>query len=160
MVNVGGSFGPIIAGTLRAISWNYAFFAAAVAIVVMLLITVFFYEEPPREIEGTTLGQKLRDIGTALSDLKFAAFLVLLGLFFWLPFWAFFNLCALYVDRDHRHGPALLDARRASSDGLRRLPLARGRRTGSRRILGETISHTGYIIMLLQVFVSRYPREV
>jgi dipeptide/tripeptide permease len=28
MVNVGGSFGPIVAGKLRAISWNYAFIAA------------------------------------------------------------------------------------------------------------------------------------
>ncbi len=58
----------------------------------MLLITIFFYKEPPRQIEGTTLGQKLKDIYTTLSDLKFLAFLVLLGLFFWLPFWAFFNL--------------------------------------------------------------------
>ena len=54
-----------------------------------------------------TLGQKFRDIGEALSDLKFARFLVLLGLFFWLPFWAFFNLCALYVDAQPRHRPAL-----------------------------------------------------
>ena len=29
MVNVGGSFGPIVAGKLRAISWDYAFYAAA-----------------------------------------------------------------------------------------------------------------------------------
>src|SRR5512134_1544790 len=58
MVNVGGSFGPMVAGQLRAISWDYAFTAAAVAIVVMLLITIFFYEEPPRQIEGATLGQK------------------------------------------------------------------------------------------------------
>ena len=47
MVNVGGSFGPIVAGRLRAISWDYAFIAAAAAIVVMLLITIFFYKEPP-----------------------------------------------------------------------------------------------------------------
>src|SRR5574342_735075 len=46
MVNVGGSFGPLVAGHLRAISWNHAFVAAAVAIVVMLLVTIFFYEEP------------------------------------------------------------------------------------------------------------------
>ena len=50
MVNVGGSFGPIVAGKLRAISWNYAFLAAAVAIVLMLLITIFFYREPPWEL--------------------------------------------------------------------------------------------------------------
>src|SRR5262249_12377844 len=98
MVNVGGSFGPIVAGKLRAVSWNYAFLAAAIAICAMLVITVLFYKEPPGEIEGQSLGKKFRDIGTALADAKFAVFLVLLGIFFWLPFWAFFNLCALYVD--------------------------------------------------------------
>jgi POT family proton-dependent oligopeptide transporter len=155
MVNVGGSFGPIVAGHLRAISWNYAFLAAAVAIVVMLVITVFFYEEPPREIEGTTLRQKLRDIGTALSDVKFATFLVLLGLFFWLPFWAFFNLCALYVDQD-------IDTARlyVTLSGVLGTTVAgfvsHVGEDGVRRVLGETISHTGYIIMILQVFVSGF----
>jgi dipeptide/tripeptide permease len=155
MVNVGGSFGPMVAGRLRAISWDYAFVAAAVSIVVMLLITVFFYEEPPREIEGATLGQKLRDIGTALSDVKFAAFLVLLGLFFWLPFWAFFNLCALYVDSDV--DTAALYAALASvfGTGLASF-LSHAGGDGVRRVLGESISHTGYVIMLLQVFVSGY----
>ncbi len=155
MVNVGGSFGPLVAGRLRAISWDYAFVAAAVAIVVMLLITIFFYKEPPREIEGATLGQKLRDIGTALADVKFAAFLVLLGLFFWVPFWAFFNLCALYVDSDM--DTAALYAALASVFGTGVAGfLSHAGEDGVRRVLGEAISHTGYIIMLLQVFVSGY----
>jgi POT family proton-dependent oligopeptide transporter len=155
MVNVGGSFGPMVAGQLRAISWDYAFVAAAVSIVVMLLITVFFYEEPPRDIEGVTLGQKFRDIGEALSDVKFAAFLVLLGLFFWLPFWSFFNLCALYVDSDldtARLYQALAGLFGAGIAGF----LSHPGEDGVRRVLGESISHTGYIIMLLQVFVSGY----
>ncbi|MBN1998822.1 MFS transporter [candidate division KSB1 bacterium] len=98
MVNVGASFGPIVAGRLRAISWKWAFIAAAISIVIMLIITLIFYKEPEREMEGTTLGQKFRDMGVALSDLKFALFLLLLGLFFWLPFWSFFNLLAVYID--------------------------------------------------------------
>jgi len=32
---------------------------------------------------------------------------VLLGVFYWLPFWAFFNLCALYVDSNVDTGAAL-----------------------------------------------------
>jgi proton-dependent oligopeptide transporter, POT family len=155
MVNVGGSFGPVVAGRLRAISWDYAYLAAAAAIVVMLLVTVFFYKEPPREIEGATLGQKLRDIGTVLSDVKFASFLVLLGLFFWLPFWSFFNLCALYVDSDvdtaALHG-ALAGLFGTGFAGF----LSHAGEDGVRRVLGEAISHTGYIIMLLQVFISGY----
>jgi dipeptide/tripeptide permease len=154
LVNVGGSFGPMVMGNLRAVSWNYAFIAAAVCVVLMLLITVFFYKEPEREIEGMTLRQKFRDIGTALADFKFTLFLVLLGLFFWLPFWCFFNLCALYVDANldtvwlYRSMEGVLGATLAgvfSSPG----------EGGTRRVLGETISHTGYIIMIFQFLVSR-----
>jgi POT family proton-dependent oligopeptide transporter len=154
MVNVGGSFGPIVLGKLRAISWNYAFMAAAASVVVMLLITIFFYEEPEREIEGVTMGEKLRDIGLALSDLKFTLLLILLGVFFWLPFWCFFNLCAVYVDGN-------LDTARLYQEMQAVLGTAVANffsqvdEDGARRILGETISHTGWIIMVLQVAVSR-----
>src|SRR4030095_17228480 len=79
-------------------SWRSAHIAGAVAIGVMFLITLFFYKEPPREVSTETVGDRLRGIVTVLADAKFATFLVLLGVFFWLPFWAFFNLCALYVD--------------------------------------------------------------
>jgi dipeptide/tripeptide permease len=155
MVNVGGSFGPIVAGYLRAISWTYAFLASAVAIVAMLLITIFFYKEPPREIETATLGQKLREIGCTLADLKFSAFLILLGLFFWLPFWSFFNLCALYVDTDL--DTAMLYQSLTSVLGTTVTSvLSHAGDDGVRRVLGETISHTGYIIMILQVFVSGF----
>ena len=153
MVNVGASFGPIVAGKLRAISWNYAFLAAAIAIGLMLLITIFFYKEPKREIEGVTLTQKFRDVGLALADLKFAIFIVLLGLFFWLPFWAFFNLCALYVDSSIDTAQLYLNIKSVFGKGLANF-LSHDVE-GKRCILGETISHTGYIIMIFQVLVSR-----
>ncbi len=155
MVNVGGSFGPLVAGHLRAISWNYAFLAAAVSIVVMLLITVLFYQEPPREIEGATLGRKLGEILEALSDLKFAAFLVLLGLFFWLPFWSFFNLCAMYVDQDVDTAALYRALAVVFGTGVAGF-LSHAGADGVRRVMGETISHTGYIIMVLQVFISGF----
>jgi dipeptide/tripeptide permease len=153
MVNIGGSFGPIVAGKLRAISWNYAFLAAAVSIVVMLLITLFFYREPERGIECGTLKKKFKDIALALSDVRFALFLVLLGLVFWLPLWSFFNLCALYVDGSVDTARLYLNLKsvfgRTFADFLSHVD-----ERGVRRILGETISHTGYIIMILQVLVS------
>ena len=155
MVNVGGSFGPIVAGKLRAISWEYAFIAAAISIVVMLLITIFFYKEPERETENITLGQKFRDIGTVLSDLKFTTFLALLGIFFWLPFWAFFNLCALYVDTNVDTAQLYLTMENILGTWLTQNVFAH-QEDGTWRVLGETISHTGYIIMVLQVFVSRF----
>jgi dipeptide/tripeptide permease len=153
MVNIGGSFGPIVAGYLRAISWSYAFIAAAIAVVVMLLITIFFYKEPPREIENTTLKDKFRDLRVALSDRKFAGFLVILGFFFWLPFWAFFNLCAVYVDSNLDTARLYLDFKSVLGSGVANF-LSHEDETGTRRILGETIAHTGWIIMIFQVLVS------
>jgi proton-dependent oligopeptide transporter, POT family len=154
MVNVGGSFGPIVAGKLRAISWNYAFLAAAIAIGVMLLITIFFYQEPPRKLERETLARKFRDIGTALADLKFSVFLLLLGVLFWLPFWSFFNLCALYVDSNLDTARLYLAVRSVFGQSFADF-FSRQTEDGTRHILGETISHTGYIIMILQLVVSR-----
>jgi len=155
MVNVGGSFGPIVMGNLRAISWNYAFYAAAACIVLMLIITIFFYKEPERELEGVTFGQKLKDVWVALSDLKFTLFLILLGLFFWLPFWCFFNLCALYVDASLDTARLYLSLKSVMGPFLAGI-FSREGDDGVRRILGETIAHTGWIIMIVQVFVSRF----
>ena len=158
MVNTGASFGPIVAGKLRAISWNYAFLAAAIAIGFMFLITLIFYKEPKREIQGATLGQKLREIGVALSDKKFALFLILLGIFFWLPFWAFFNLMALYVD-------SVLDTAKLyqTLSGVLGTSIAQfishQDEQGNWRLLGETISHTGFVIMVFQIFVSKVTGE-
>ena len=154
IVNFGGSFGPLVAGKLRALSWNYAFLAAAISIFVMLLITIFFYKEPEREIEGATLKKKLNDMVIALSDVKFAIFLVLLGVFFWLPFWSFFNLCPLYVDTNLDTARLYLSIKRALGTAIANF-LSRSDEEGVRRIIGETIAHTGYIIMIFQVFVSR-----
>jgi len=159
MVNVGGSFGPIVAGKLRAISWNYAFISAAIAISIMLLITIFFYKEPERKIEGITLGKKFKDIITVLSDLKFASFLIMLGVFFWLPFWCFFNLLAKYVDVSLDTAKLYLDLKSVFGTAFANF-FSRVDDEGVRRILGETISHTGYIIMIFQVFVSRFFEKV
>jgi dipeptide/tripeptide permease len=154
MVNVGGSFGPMVMGNLRAVSWNHAFVAGAVCIMLMLLITILFYKEPEREIEGASLKQKSKDIGSVLSDFKFTAFLVLLGLFFWLPFWSFFNLCALYVDSNLDTAQLYHNMETVLGTTLAGL-FSSTDRNGIRRVLGETISHTGYIIMIFQFLVSR-----
>jgi proton-dependent oligopeptide transporter, POT family len=152
MVNIGASFGPLILGRLRAISWENAYIAAAAAVGLMFIITLLFFKEPPRSIEGETLRKKFRDMGTALSDVRFAAFLVILGLFFWLPFWAFINLCARYVEVSldgtalyHNIGSAL---------GYTVADFLSKDYNGTRRIMGETISHTGWVIMVFQVFVA------
>ena len=143
MVNLGGSVGPIVAGYLRKTSWDHAFIASAVSVVVMLIVTILFYKEPPREIEGVTLKQKFREIGVVLSDLKFSLFLVLVGVFFWLPFWAFFNLCALYIDK-HMDTAALYGTIAAIPlVGYRLAQILSQEVGGVRHIMGETVAHTG-----------------
>lgn len=154
MVNVGASFGPIVAGKLRAVSWDTAFIAAAIAIGVMLLITILFYKEPKREIEGVSLSKKFNDLAEALSDMKFLFFLIFLGLFFWIPFWAFFNLLAIYIDSN-------LDTIRLYQNlkSVFGATITNGifstEEEGVRKLLGETVAHTGVIIMIFQIFVSR-----
>ncbi len=154
MVNIGGLVGPIIAAKLRVISWNYAFLASAISIVIMFLVTLFFYKEPPREIEGTSLKQKFKDMGVALSDLKFLLFLFLLGAFFWVPFWSFFNMIGLYIDSS-------LDTIRLYNAMNSILPawfvniFSSVNEDGVRHILGESIGNTGIYIIIFQLFVSK-----
>ena len=154
MVNVGASFGPIVAGNLRAISWNYAFLAAAIGIILMLLITIFLYKEPPREIEGISLKQKFKDMGVALSDYKFLVFLILLGIFFWLPFWSFFNLLAIYIDRNLNTVSLYQSLKGVFGTGFASI-FSEDTGSGTRRVLGETIANTGYVIIIFQLIISR-----
>jgi proton-dependent oligopeptide transporter, POT family len=154
MVNIGASFGPVVAGKLRAISWNHAFIAASIGIGLMLLITIFFYKEPKREIGNATLKQKFQDMYVALSDKKFLVFLVLLGLMFWLPLWAFFNLIAVYVDKNLDTVRLFLVIDSIFPSWFSHI-LSAEDESGTRRLLGETIAHTGYIIMIFQIFISR-----
>lgn len=152
MVNLGASFGPLILARLRALSWQNAYIAAAAAIGVMFIITLLFYKEPQRNLSGETLGKKFRDMGEALSDLKFTLFLILLGLFFWVPFWSFFNLLPRYVESYLDGHQLYLNIR--SVFGTWFANLVSQEEEGVRRILGEAISHTGYMILIFQVLIS------
>ncbi len=152
MVNIGASFGPLILGRLRAISWENAYIAAAVSIGLMFVITLLFYKEPPRAIEGETLRKKFRDLGIALSDLKFVAFLLIIGLFFWLPLWTFYNLISKYVEFS-LDGAALYQHIRSVLGQTVADFLSRDH-DGTRRVLGETISNTAYSIMIFQILIS------
>lgn len=153
MVNVGASFGPLVMGKLRAMDWDLVFYVAAATIGVMFLITIFFYKEPEREIEGISIKEKFKDIWIALSDYKFAIFLVLLGVFFWLPFWAFFNLAAVYIDQNLDTAVLYQNVRSVLGGFITNI-ISR-EENGVWMINGEAIAHTGYIILIFQVFVSR-----
>ena len=157
MVNVGGTFGPIVASKLRLISWNTAFGTAAGCIAGMLLLTLLFYKEPPRALEGKTLGQTFADLGTVLVDIKFLVFLILLGVFFWIPFWAFFNLGALYIEESLDR--VRLYQQIASVPGIwNGLAWVFGSvgEDGIGRVSGDALANTGLVILFFQLLVSRF----
>lgn len=154
MVNLGASAGPLVMGKLRAMSWDYVFYTAAASIAIMLLITIFFYKEPKRDIDGVSLKQKFIDMGKVLIDFKFSIFLVLLGLFFWMPFWAFFNVLAIYIN-DYLDTAGLFHSvSGVIGSGITKALIA-SETDGVWSINAEAISHTGYIIIIFQLLISR-----
>ena len=153
MVNIGASIGPIVMGKLRGWDWDYVFLTAAGAMTLAALITLLFYNEPARELEGVTLKKKFADMGEALSDRKFLTFIILLGVFFWMPFWAFFNVLAVYIN-DYLDTAQLFQSAKAVLGG----PITRfisSEEDGIWKINAEAISHTGYIIIVFQLAISR-----
>lgn len=154
MVNLGASFGPIIMGKLRAMSWDYVFYTAAAGVGLMFIITLLFYKEPPREIKGASLKSKFRDMGIALSDYKFLVFIILLGVFFWLPFWAFFNILPVYINDYMDTAQLFRNVSSVISEGVTKALIA-SEDNGVWRINAEAISHTGYIIIIFQLIISR-----
>ncbi|RMD48554.1 MAG: MFS transporter, partial [Ignavibacteria bacterium] len=61
MVNIGGFVGPIIAGIMRAISWDYVFIASSIWIAINIILVTLFYKEPvvkTKELEQ----RKLKDV--------------------------------------------------------------------------------------------------
>jgi len=154
MVNLGASAGPLVMGKLRAMSWDYVFYTAAASIAIMFLITLFFYKEPKRDLEGVTLKQKFSDMGTALSDFKFVAFLLILGLFYWMPFWAFFNILAVFINDFLDTAKLYVSVSSLIGEGLTQTLIA-SKTEGVWRINAEAISHTGYIIIIFQILISR-----
>jgi dipeptide/tripeptide permease len=119
----------------------------------MLLITIFFYKEPPRQIEGQTLRNKFKDLGVALSDGKFLVFLLLLGVFFWLPFWAFFNLIGLYIDQNLDTASLYTSLKSVLGAPIANF-VSQPDANGVRHILGESIGNSGLYIILFQLVVS------
>lgn len=153
MINVGATFGPIVAGHLRIISWNYAFISAAVSVGIMLIITLLFYKEPPRDIQSETLGKKFKDILIVLSDVKFTVFLVLIGVFFWTPLWAFINLNAAYIEK-HLDTANLYNSMKSVFGVYVTNFVSHTDGKGTWRIVGESIASSAPFIILFQFIVS------
>lgn len=58
MVNIGGFVGPIVAGVVRAISWDYVFIASAIWISINFIIVSVFYKDPVKVDENNNKSLK------------------------------------------------------------------------------------------------------
>jgi len=83
MVNIGGFIGPIIAGIVRALDWNYVFIASASWIAINIVLVMLFYNEPTSESASKnprSLKTVLTDMVEVLGNGRF--FLLVFGLLF------------------------------------------------------------------------------
>ena len=81
MVNIGGFIGPIVAGIVRAISWDYVFIASAGWIAINFIFVSFFYKEPTSEATSAnprSLKKVMTDMVEVLGNGRF--FLFVFGL--------------------------------------------------------------------------------
>lgn len=69
MVNVGGFLGPVIAGYVRAISWDHVFWLSSIAIGINLLIALFLLEDDSPKLAQVAASQEpSRGVGEATSN--------------------------------------------------------------------------------------------
>jgi len=78
MVNIGGFVGPIVAGLVRAISWEYVFIASSGWILINLIIVTLFFKEPPAKVTAAadvrSLKKVLQDMVEVLGNGRFFLF--------------------------------------------------------------------------------------
>jgi hypothetical protein len=115
------------------------------------LVTIFFCKEPPRIAEGTTLKQKFKEMGARPLRREVRGLLIPLGFFFWLPFWPF-STSAVYVDSNPDTAKLYLISSRWWGAGGELLSHETSTVSGA---FCETIGKYGWIIMVLQIIVSR-----
>jgi MFS family permease len=166
MVNVGAFFGPMTAGALRTMDWNYAFMASAIATVLMLAVTAIWYRDPlPAGREAarrTPLTKNLREIVPYLKDPRILVFIVIFGVFIEIPFWTFFNVVTMFVDQwvrtDLLYESFVGFFAGIGLDGFGRWFVglfATVDANGTHRIAGETLGHTALYIIIFQMLVTR-----
>nr|WP_240701919.1 MFS transporter [Pseudoalteromonas rubra] len=73
MVNIGGFLGPLLAGALRAISWDAVFMMSACWILINFIPVFWFYRDPPSlKREKAPLGNVLKEAQSVLGNGRFA----------------------------------------------------------------------------------------
>ena len=106
MVNIGGFIGPFVTGFVRKYSWDYVFYSSAAVIALNFILVAFFYKEPIQKNSAEKLRSSLMDqirhifgnIGKALSDWRFALFLLIIS-GFWTMYMQFYMTLPVFIDQ-------------------------------------------------------------
>lgn len=99
MVNIGGFIGPLLAGYLRILDWEYVFLACAGGIA-LNFIPLFFFAEPARPEGAETSDRPQALLYRALSGLLEPRlfFFTISFAGFWLMFYQLFDILPNFID--------------------------------------------------------------
>lgn len=104
MVNIGGFFGPIVAGTVRGNGWEWVFVACSSWAAINLILVLLFYKEPTTEAVSASkrsLGKVLDGLVEVLGNLRFfiaVGIVVIAVMVASLGFeWFTWEYCAIFV---------------------------------------------------------------
>ncbi|WP_153640671.1 MFS transporter [Prolixibacter sp. NT017] len=92
MVNIGAFIGPFVTNHYQQIAWKYVYFSSAAVIAANFILLTFFYREPTekQKQKESSLGKNIievfKNIGVALSDVRFVVFLIIVS-----GFWTMYN---------------------------------------------------------------------
>jgi MFS family permease len=167
MVNVGGFVGPIVAGVIRGVSWDYVFLVCSGWAAVNLLIVIFFYKEPTTEADSDqkrSLRQVLDNSVEVLGNLRFfiTVFVVLMALLFagfgypWFTFKTCLWFCPLWVVLNLAVDRMLPkdSGKPISMGGTRRNPLVRRMFCSNWRFAVFLLIMSGFWTSFNQIFLT------
>lgn len=103
MVNLGGFIGPLVAGYLRAISWDAVFIMSAVWILINFIPLLFYRDSAFEKQTSTSFKQVLQQAQHVLGNSRFALLLftcviiLMAGGVSWLTYTQAFTLIALWL---------------------------------------------------------------
>lgn len=154
MVNIGAFVGPIVASKLRGLDWQYVFFASSLVSLVNLIILLLFFKEPSREQNKLPLGKSMagifKNIITALGDVRFLIFLIIIT-GFWTMYNQLFYTLPVFIDQ-WMDTSVLYNFIHDLQPGL-----ARAAGTAGGTIAPEMLTNIdAFYIIIFQVFVSAF----
>ncbi|MBI4879756.1 MAG: MFS transporter [Planctomycetes bacterium] len=167
MVNIGGFFGPLLAGAVRGLSWSYVFIACSAWAAINLVIVLLFYKDPTTEAGSRgarTFRKVIDDAVEVLGNLRFfiAVFVVLISLmipgfqfpwFGWPQCWLFIGcwlLANVVWDLMLAKGSGIS----VSAGGTRRFPLLKRMHCSNWRFALFLLILSGFWTSFHQIFLS------